>query len=130
MKKLLLIICLFSMTVHAEWKFFGDSDISVHYLDYSRMQTEGPYKSIWDLIDYKKTESTSSGKQFKSSVAKNLIDCKASRIYPVAVYTYSEQMGKGEVVYSTNFQIQESMWVYPPPSSVYEGYIKIVCGLK
>ena len=130
MKKLLLILCLFSMTAHAEWKFFDYTDRITSYVDYSRIKTEGRYKSLWDLKDFKSPDTDSSGKQYKSSVAKFIIDCQASKMQIVALYYYSEQMSKGEVILSKSFTIDESDWSYPPPNSINEGYIKTACGRK
>ena len=127
MKKLLLILYLFSMTAHAEWKYDGSSDTFDSYIDYSRIQTEGKYKSLWYLYDFKSPETNSSGKQYKSSIAKSVIDCQASRIQRVAHYYYSGQMGNGAVVFSGNFQILEADWQYPPPDSFNEGFIKVAC---
>jgi hypothetical protein len=130
MKKLFLILCLFSITAHAEWKFFGSTDTFTSYIDYSRIKTEGRYKSIWDLFDYKSPQTEYSGKQYKSSVAKEIVDCQASRSQLVALYFYSEQMGKGEVVSSGNFQVRESEWSNPPPNSIGDDLIKIACSSR
>ena len=71
MKKILLILCLFSMTAHAQWKYeTTTTNLSNNYdsyLDYSKIRTEGRYKSIWDLKDYKSPETEASGKQYKST---------------------------------------------------------------
>jgi len=130
MKKLLLILCLFSVTAHAEWKYYDSTDTFTSYVDYSRIKTEGKYKSMWDLDDYKSPQHLPSGKQFKSLVGKTLIDCQASRIQIVALFAYSEQMGKGEVVLSENNEILESRWKYFPPNTMADGKINIACSRK
>ena len=116
MKKILLILCLFSMTAHAQWKYeTTTTNLSNNYdsyLDYSKIRTEGRYKSIWDLKDYKSPETEASGKQYKSVVLKNIVDCQASKFQIAALYFYSEQMGKGAVVDSANYQVLESNWTY------------------
>jgi hypothetical protein len=118
------------MTVHAEWKFHTITDPYDIYIDFSRIKTEGRYKSMWELNDEKSPQTDSSGKQYKSSVTKSVFDCQASRRQLVALYLYSGQMGMGEVVYSGSYQIQESDWKYPPPNSIGEGSINIACGKK
>ena len=118
MKKLLLILCLFSMTAHAQWAYDGSTDNFDNYIDYSRIRTEGLYKSMWVLRDYKSPQTNASGKQHKSSVSKAVYDCQRSRTQLVALYFYSEQMGNGEVVDRQNWQILESDWRYPPPNSI------------
>jgi hypothetical protein len=46
MKNLLLILCLFSVTTHAEWKYDAGPNNFDSYIDYSRIKTEGQYKSM------------------------------------------------------------------------------------
>ena len=130
MKKLLLILCLFSMTAHAEWKYDDEADAFRSYIDYSRIKTEGRYKSIWILLDQKSPQTDSSGKQFKSAVMKYMIDCQASKYQIVSEYDYSQQMGDGVVVSSANSQIRESDWRNSPPNSFNENYIKIACAIN
>jgi hypothetical protein len=118
------------MTAHAEWKYDGGTDTFDSYIDYSRIKTEGLYKSMWFLRDYKTTQTNASGKQYKSSVTKAVYDCQRSRSQVVAIYQYSEEMGNGAVVYSGNFEILEKDWSYPPPNSIGDGFINIACGRK
>ena len=118
------------MTAHAEWTYFNYTDTANFYIDYSRIKTEGRYKSMWDLTDLKSPKTDSSGKQYKSSIAKRVVDCQGSRAQSVALYFYSEQMGKGEVVWSKNYQIAESDWEYPPPNSIADVLTNIACGRK
>jgi hypothetical protein len=118
------------MTAHAEWKPFGGTDNYDAYIDYSRIKTEGRHKSIWDLADFKSSQTNSLGKQYKSSIRKNLIDCQASRSQTVARFDYPEQMGSGALVSSANFQLLESNWENFPPNSIGDGLINIACGRK
>jgi hypothetical protein len=118
------------MTAHAEWKYDASSDTFDSYIDYSRIKTEGRYKSIWTLWDFKSLQTDSSGKQSKSSVIKRIVDCQGTRHQSVAFYYYSEQMGQGAVVFSTNLSFSEANWISPPPNSFNEGYIKIACGRR
>jgi hypothetical protein len=130
MKKLLFFLCLFSMTAQAEWKFFAENNFNSGYIDYSRINTEGKYKSLWYLFDFKSPDTNSSGKQYKSTVAKSIVDCQASKYQDVAIYQYSGHMGLGEVVISRSRPITESEWSYPPPNSFADMVINIACGRK
>jgi len=115
------------MTAHAEWKYEITDDTSKGYIDYSRIKTEGPYKSIWILYDYKPPLLNYLGKQYKSVASKRMIDCQASKQLAVAIYYFSEQMGKGNVVDSVNYQINESNWKIAPPNSFNEKFIDVAC---
>jgi hypothetical protein len=115
------------MTAHAEWKPFGDTNNLDTYIDYSRIRTEGLHKSIWTLYDLKSSETSFIGKPYKSEVLKRVVDCQRSRIQTVAIYYYSEQMGKGSEVFSANYLIKESRWIYPAPNSMFESFIQEAC---
>jgi len=117
------------MTAHAEWKYFDSTNNYDSYIDYSRIKTEGRYKSMWGLTDYN-SPKTFEGKQYKSTIAKTVIDCQSSRSQIVAIFDYSEQMGNGKIVYSSNYQILESDWKYRPPNSIGDVLINIACGRK
>jgi hypothetical protein len=130
MKKLLLILYLFARTAHAEWKLNNLNEKYVSYIDSSRTRTEGQYKSVWYMWDYISPQTEATGKQFNSTVAKTLIDCRASKTHTVAIYFYSEAMGKGDVVFSANIPIAVSGWQNPPPNSIGDSQIKVACGKK
>jgi hypothetical protein len=130
MKKLFFILCLFSIPACAQWKYHGASDTDRFYIDYSRIKTEGRYKSMWYLADFKKPLTNSSGRQYKSEAIKILIDCQASRTQEVSFFSYSEQMSEGKVVDSGNSQIKELEWGYEAPNSIGDGFIKAACGRK
>jgi len=115
------------MTAHAQWKYYKSTDTFDSYIDYSRIKTEGGYKSIWELSDNKSPQTNYSGKKFKSAVTKYVIDCQASRSQIVAIFHYSEQMGKGEVLYSQSVLVAESDWKYSPPNSVGDSFVNIAC---
>jgi hypothetical protein len=120
------------MTAHADWKYFGGHSYNTYdsYIDDSRIQTEGRYKSSWYLIDYKSPRTDTSGKQYKSDVLRWVVDCQGSKSQIVAFYNYSEQMGKGALVSSGNGPLQESNWSYHPPNSHGDSIIKVACGRK
>ena len=116
--------------VLAETKSYGNRVDINSYIDYSRIETEGQYKSIWDLVDFKLPQTNSSGKKFKSSISKHIVDCQAFKSQIVTLNHYSEQMGKGELVNSISRPVQESKWKDPPPNTNSDEQIKIACGRK
>jgi len=132
MKKLYLTIIAVLLSItgqcFGEWKYDAGSNNFDSYIDYSRIKTEGLHKSIWALQDLKSPETNPLGKQFKSEVQKRVVDCQRSRSQLVALYQYPEQMGKGAVVFTANYQILEKDWEYEPPNSIGERYIKAACG--
>jgi len=113
-----------------EWKYSGATDTDRFYIDFSRIKTEGRYKSMWYLADFKTPQTNSAGKSFKSEVIKLMVDCQASRTQEVAFFSYSEQMGAGKVVDSGSSPIKESEWGYEAPNSIGDGFIKAACGRK
>jgi hypothetical protein len=134
MKKLhlLMFALLLSITgqCFGEWKYSGATDTDRFYIDYSRIKTEGRYKSMWYLADFKTPQTNSAGKLFKSEVIKILVDCQVSRTQEVAFFSYSEQMSAGKVVDSGNSPIKESEWGHEAPNSIGDGFVKAACGRK
>jgi hypothetical protein len=45
------------MTAQAEWKFHESTDAFESYIDYPTIKTEGRYKSMWTLMDYKSPQT-------------------------------------------------------------------------
>ena len=131
MKKLYLTIIAVFLSItgqcFGEWKYDASSETYKGYIDYSKIKTEGLYKSLWSLNDYISPQSNSLGKQYKSVVSKRVIDCQASRTQIVALFQYSEEMGNGVIVFSENYKIRESDWGYHPPDSFGDGFIKAAC---
>jgi len=110
-----------------QWKYNDFTDNDTYYIDYSRIKTEGRYKSLWYLRDPKTPQTNGSGKQYKSSAVKVLIDCQGSRTQIIAIFQYKEQMGGGAVVDSYNFKMKETEWENTPPNSINDGFIKAAC---
>ena len=98
------------MTANAQWKLQSENDTNTYYIDYSRIKTEGKYKSMWYLNNQKSPQTNSSGQQYKSTMSKIIIDCQASRMQQVALFNYSEQMGDGVIIWSNSRSLQESEW--------------------
>ena len=111
----------------AEWQAYSQTSDGFFYIDLTRIKDEGIYRSAWDLMDFKILQPDGSNKSYKSQVSKKIVDCKNSRFAIGALYNYSEQMGKGELVNWGNYQIKESEWASPPPNSAAESMIKIAC---
>lgn len=127
------------MTANAEWKFDSSSTNTSNnfniYIDYSRITTEGKYKSIWTLLDFRYSQPNLPNfddpnnleKEYKSSAQKRMVDCQASKLRTVAIYEYSEQMGKGKVVRSYDVLIKEYDWQIASADSFNERLINIAC---
>jgi len=114
------------MTAHAEWKYHDSREDYDSYVDYSKIKTEGRYKSMWVLTDFKSLQ-TDSAIQYKSMVRKVFIDCQGSRYQVIAYYRYSMQMTKGDTLDSDIYQFKESNWRYGVPNSIGDGYIQVAC---
>jgi len=115
------------MTANAQWKYDTSYDTFDSYIDSSRISTEGGYKSILELHNLKLPQSHHSRQQHKSSTLKSMVDCQSLRIQIVAIYHYSEEMGKGNEIYSASYPINESDWKYPAPNGSGDKLIKLAC---
>ena len=121
MKKLHLLMLAVFLSItgqcFGEWKLNGYNNNLDSYIDNSRIKNEGLFTSMWELRDYKSAQTSASGKQYKSSLGKRIIDCQGLRYQTVALSLYSEQMGNGQIVGQASYQIKESDWENSPGST-------------
>jgi hypothetical protein len=131
MKKLhlltLTVFLSFTGNCFGQWMFVSETDTFKDYIDYSRIKTEGRYKSIWVLRDHKSPQTNSLSKQYNSETIKHFFDCMGPKNQIVAFYEYSGQMGRGEIINSSNRELTPSGWRNPPPDSIDDGHAKIAC---
>ncbi len=130
MKKLLLtlILTLISTSAMAEWTMVDESSVKdmVVYVDYATIRTKGNLVKMWALYDYK-TMQESAGDKYLSEKSQYEYDCLEEQIRTPFNEWFSENMGKGEVVYTHNNILE---WAPVPPGSIGETLWKVACGKK
>ena len=125
MKKSLTILTfvftmIFSSTSFAEWTSLGKSiSGDTFYVDLERVRKVDGYVYFWELGDYSKPSmgSLSAKRYFQG-------DCNIFR-YKVLTYVFHKQpMGRDTGETSEPFNKE---WRYPPPNSMVEASLRLVC---
>jgi hypothetical protein len=127
MKKLLtistlVITVMFSSTSFAEWtRVTGNLKGDTHYVDFERIRKHDGYVYFWTLSDYlipKRYTGHLSSKTYRQG------DCNLFREKSLSISGYKEPMGKGT---GETYTYPDADWGYPPPDSIIEEILKLVC---
>jgi len=121
MNKLLIAIALMSTVLSgaasAEWieitKSNDDSD--TYYADPTTIRQSGDKVKMWILTDYKESSNVNEEKILSDKSIEEF-NCKKDEFRGISFYAFSENMGKGNVVFSDH--IKEEWWPIPPSSRV------------
>ena len=127
MTRLLLItlLVLSSGPAYAEWVLVTASEDGTNiYVDLATIRRKGDLVRMWELIDYKTTQ-TSSYESFLSTKAQSEYDCPGERKRSVAFVNHSDNMGNGKV---TSHDSDEGKWYPVVPGSLGQALWKYVCG--
>ena len=96
---IIFLATLISSTVSAEWVFAYEDGDNNWYIDYGDIKQDGDNIYVWVL------HST----EYKSSVHYFHIDCAFPRFKLLTRETYSQAMGKGELIATDS----KEHWHYP-----------------
>ena len=129
MKKLISTALLLVATTNAlaEWRLIGASSDANTYTDLSTIKKIGSKTRIWILTDLKGPEKVD-GQNVLSSVFLHEIDCKEETWTQIKGTVYSESMGAGNVVFSSNFMgTAQSGPYFISPNSIASTELKVAC---
>ena len=125
MKKVVLavLLALAGTATLAEWEAAGFNDQLTMYADRATIRRSGSLVKMWYLFDEKAIQ-TVAGKSFLSSRTHEEIDCKEELSRSRSFIVHSGQMGRGQVVYSSN---KLGEWRRIPPKSFMATLWNIAC---
>lgn len=126
---LALLILMISTNVFAEWTKVTDSsdgDITV-YVDYRSIKKKGNKVKMFDLSDFKTVQKTKSYR-YLSQLSLNEYDCEKERRRMFDFHWFSENMKKGDIVYSEKNINDEGKSI--PTDSIGTDLFNIACGKK
>ncbi len=134
MKKLLLglLLIITSTSAVADWVDIGVStgtDIFTQYVDLASMRKTGTALRVWALRDFDTVVVDKDGDRYLSSKTLYEIDCKDWRSRLLSLIQYSDNMGKGNIVWSTSGTFIGN-WDFVVPESIGELIQKAACGKK
>ena len=119
MKKIsLVLLCLLSalpILAHANWTEMGVSNGKSLYIDQTKTASiDGATKRAVILLSFDDPQPVPNGMPYQSTVSRIEADCRSFRLKFVANFYYSESMGKGSIVLSSNIPPQNQEWNYHP----------------
>mgnify|MGYP006271763203 CR=1 FL=1 len=127
---LLILLLCGTGGARAEWTRLGASasasDAYVLYIDRSTLRREGDRVRLWDLQDFKQTQ-TIGERSYRSEKTELEFDCKARRTRVLSIIDFFGGMATGDIVYSDG---DPSDWVAVAPGTLGELEWKAACGAK
>ncbi len=82
-----------------DWVEVGDNDNGTSYVNPSSLRQNGNGVKMWILLDYKTAQNFPSGLVMSSKLQEEF-DCKEEQTRTIFGYFYSQNMAKGEVLYT------------------------------
>ena len=117
---LITSIVVFPTLSFAEWRKLSSNDKGSYYIHIESIRKTDGYVYYWELGDLFKPIKNSGILSVKTY---NQADCKKFRINRLTFSFYKEPLGKG----SDDTFNPETEWLYPPPDSSLEEFLKFAC---
>ncbi|TKS60582.1 MAG: hypothetical protein EWM72_01317 [Nitrospira sp.] len=133
MKRLLLItlLTLSSGPAYAGWvSLGGDEKLGLTiYVNPETMSRNGDQMTMWIMYDFETLQTKEAGNSFLSAKVQREYDCTKERTRLLAITKYSDKMGNGKVVFTSNFDEQEWAPVAPlTPGTIAQDLWTLACG--
>ncbi len=128
---LMLLLAVVSSSAMADWVRIGSIDAAnlIIYANPDTIRRTGNIVSMWNLLDFTAIQRSAGSTNFPeitylSVKAQHEYDCKTAQQRILYFYWYSENMGKGDVVFSDD-TVEEWSPVYP--NSTKDILLKYAC---
>lgn len=125
MKRLLALLILVSIPAFAfaEWTMIQTNDEGNMYIDLDSIQKSGDLVTVLTLNDYYGFQKHDE----LSSQSKEMHDCKNKKFKALSIHYFSDNMGKGKVIETFDFNESETVWSDVVPYSIGELKVNIIC---
>jgi len=108
------------------WVLVGRDKTDASYANPSTIRRNGALVKMWDITDFKKAQvGNKSVKPYKSTKGQNEYDCEEERLRSLSSSWHSENMGRGNVVFSIHEPLE---WVAVSPDSRGRRLWSVACG--
>jgi hypothetical protein len=126
-----LLLCTLPIVAHADWIKLGGGKGSFLYLDPTKTASiDSITKRAVILLSYEDKQQVPNREPYQSSVNRIETECRAYKFRFVANFYYSEEMGKGDLTFSSNIPLHEQEWIYPAPNSAIESALNQICSKR
>jgi Surface-adhesin protein E len=122
---MILLLAVVSSNAVAEWVAIGTGDGSILYANPNTFRKSGNIIKMWTLTDYNSAREIA-GEKFLSEKSQEAYDCKEEQAKMLYFSWHSENMGKGNVVFTANKPQRD--WTPVAPDSIGEVSWKFACG--
>ena len=124
----MIFLLMVSTSAMAEWTALTVSQSGdTYYGDLTHKRKVGKFIRMWTLVDTKTPQVESGGLTYNSAKTFDEYDCLGERRRLLAFSMFSENMGKGNVVSSSQ---ESDAWKYIAPESIDEVLFKFACQSK
>ena len=112
------LLTVFSTGAMAGWTYLISNEDKAFdiYIDKTAIRKRGNVAKMWELADYKAPQYAADDKSHLSEKALKEYDCIEIRQRHLALTFFSDNMGKGQVIF--NHQYDDSKWWDIAPGSV------------
>lgn len=108
------------------WVIVGSDESDATYANPSSIRKNGDMVKMWDIVDFKKTQSIdTSVRRYKSTMGQNEYDCQNEKLRRLGLSLRSKNMAKGDVVFSSD---ETGAWIALPPDSRGKRLWSVACG--
>ena len=122
-----LVLLIQSFSSNAQWTISGTNNEFTHYINRATIRRTGDLSTMWSLWDYNKVITTDQYKYLSDSEQREY-DCKAKKHRVLGFFWFSQEMGNGDVVYSTNKTTMK--WLPVESGTTGETLWQYACGEK
>lgn len=121
-----LFFLITSDFVHAEWIEIANTEHFDVYTNNTSTRSSDTIIKSWVIYDFKKPNSgvESAGKVYSSILLRQEFDCQQEIARGISQVFYSNNMAKGEVVYTSE---SVTRWYSVAPDSVSAAQLKVTC---
>lgn len=127
MRKLLLMLALFSSTASAQWQALGGNDEETAYADTAGIEHRDRHRvKMWALFDLRSPRNFGD-LSYASMKIQREYNCDSKETRIVAMSAHSGNMGAGETVYSNNTHYK---WAGIKPDSAERALWDLACAAR
>ncbi len=112
------------------WELVGTDGESEIYADRATIRKKGNFVEMWRMSSYLEAKVQSSGEMYKSVKTLDRYDCKDETVGSFSIVQYSEEYGKGDIIFSGTIKKNEINNEPIVPGSAGEKLWKIACRRK
>jgi hypothetical protein len=111
----------------AEWEFVSGNNRFNYYYDSATIYKRENIVKVWTLYDHFQLDTSHNAKPHMSMMILGEFDCKKEVHRTLYTSTYSEKMGKGEMIEKDGSHELTSKWHSVSPVSFFYTLMRVAC---